>query len=218
METLILGIFGMVSPLSIRLVMPLVFLSLILGTCSGDRFEKLSLKLFGVPINQFVSRRPPECAGVFCGPGVMCCAFLLVPSPVRLWDFKNPIEPDYPPFAEECLRRTAGLGLQPGRTQPLANGAEFLKAKYMSQSWDTLQTIAEENALDYDFQVRNVNYPVRPVFANPGFAVYGEVVSHFTHQSIVGVRKRVPKVAKAGRNMAQFRAALVGVADCRECS
>jgi hypothetical protein len=76
----------------------------------------------------------------------------------------------YPAFADTFLKRMETLDPTP---VPCGTGiVDSLSEVYKGEPWDRIQAVANENKLDYIVQFGSSPYPVAPVYANSGFAIY----------------------------------------------
>jgi hypothetical protein len=76
----------------------------------------------------------------------------------------------YPAFAGTFMKRLRAFG-----TEPVPRGSDIADSyedAYKKWSWDRAQSVARENGLAYVLQYKDVKYPVAPVYANEGFAIY----------------------------------------------
>lgn len=79
----------------------------------------------------------------------------------------------YPPFADVFLQRVSEIAdLPAARTNEHNDPGAIIEGRYKAKSWNSLQTIALENKLDYVVQFADVKYPTEPVFRNNWYAVY----------------------------------------------
>ena len=74
----------------------------------------------------------------------------------------------YPPFEAEYRKRMMAVGYSWGKW----NGTKAITETYKHLSWEQLSEVARQNHLSYIIQFRDVAYPVTPIIANQGYAVY----------------------------------------------